>query len=129
MSENTKNTIDVSEEFGITASISEDISEPAENVISSPKPTTKKRAASQKPVANNVIGSASANKEEPAPAKSEKVGKVTLAIHSTKNVTWEGVGKVSKGYNIVSKEQADKWLTRKHIRLATPEEVAKEYGE
>jgi hypothetical protein len=32
-----------------------------------------------------------------------------------------------QGYNIVTKEQADKWLTRDHTRLATPEEVAKEF--
>jgi hypothetical protein len=38
------------------------------------------------------------------------------------------VGKVYRGYNIVTKEQADKWLTRDHIRLATPEEVAQEFG-
>ena len=59
-----------------------------------------------------------------APKKSNK----TVAIHSTKNVSWSGVGKVYRGYNIVTPEQADKWLTRSHVRLATPEEVAKEFG-
>jgi hypothetical protein len=38
------------------------------------------------------------------------------------------VGKVYRGYNIVEKDAADKWLTRSHIRMATPEEVAKEFG-
>ena len=51
-----------------------------------------------------------------------------VAVHSTKNVTWQGVGKVYRGYNIVTKDAADQWLTRSHIRLATPEEVAKEFG-
>jgi hypothetical protein len=51
-----------------------------------------------------------------------------VAIHSTKNVTWQGVGKVYRGYNIVTKDAADQWLTRSHVRLATPEEVAKEFG-
>ena len=51
-----------------------------------------------------------------------------VAVFSTKNVTWSGVGKVYRGYNIVSQEEADKWVTRDHIRLATPQEVAKEYG-
>jgi len=59
-----------------------------------------------------------------APKKSNK----TVAIHSTKNVSWSGVGKVYRGYNIVTPEQAEKWLTRSHVRLATPEEVAKEFG-
>lgn len=56
----------------------------------------------------------------------EKYDKV--AIYSSRNVSWQGVGKVSKGYNIMTKDKADKWLTRDHTRLATPEEVAKEYG-
>jgi hypothetical protein len=57
-----------------------------------------------------------------------KVKPETVAIHSTKNVSWPEIGKVLRGYNIVEKEIADKWLTRKHIRLATPEEVAREFG-
>lgn len=61
--------------------------------------------------------------EEQKATDSDKV-----AVHSTRNVTWNGVGKVYTGYNIVTQEQADKWLTRDHIRLATPQEVAKEFG-
>jgi hypothetical protein len=38
------------------------------------------------------------------------------------------VGKVYTGINIVEKDAADKWLTRSHITVATPEEVAKEFG-
>ena len=63
------------------------------------------------------------------PAKAEKkVFKDTVAIYSSKNISWQEVGKVSKGYNIVSKEASKEWLKRKDIRLATPEEVAKEFG-
>jgi ribonuclease E len=51
-----------------------------------------------------------------------------VAIHSTKSVRWEEVGSISKGYNIVTKAQADKWLTRNHVRIATPEEVKKAFG-
>ena len=61
------------------------------------------------------------------PVKKDKKEK-TVAIHSTRNVTWNGVGKVYRGYNIVDEETAEKWLTRDHIRIATPQEVAKEYG-
>ena len=53
---------------------------------------------------------------------------MTVALHSTKNVIWEGVGKIEKGYTIVPKAIAEKWLTRSHVREATPEEVAREYG-
>lgn len=51
-----------------------------------------------------------------------------VALHSTKSVRWEEVGAIAKGYNIVTKAQADKWLTRGHIRIATPEEVKKAFG-
>ena len=51
-----------------------------------------------------------------------------VAIYSTSNVRWEEVGVVYKGYNIVTKDQADKWLTRPHVREATPEEIQKALG-
>ena len=51
-----------------------------------------------------------------------------VAIFSQKNMHWQGIGAVTKGYNIVTKEAADKWLTRKGIREATPQEVATHYG-
>jgi hypothetical protein len=76
---------------------------------------------------DNVIGSGSADKKEIAKSKTAKE-KNTVAVHSTRNVTWAGVGKVYRGYNIVTKEASDKWLTRDHIRLATPEEVARDFG-
>jgi hypothetical protein len=78
---------------------------------------------------NGAIGATTAPRESKKPAKrvpEEK--KETVAIHSSKNVSWEGVGNVNRGINIVSKTAADKWLTRSHITLATPEEVAKEFG-
>ena len=60
---------------------------------------------------------------KPSADLSEKV-----AIHSTKSVRWEEVGSITKGYNIVTQAQADKWLTRGHVRIATPEEVQKAFG-
>jgi hypothetical protein len=75
----------------------------------------------------NVIGSASAEKKETAKPKVSEP-KDTIAIYSTRNVNWSGVGQVFKGYNIVTKQAADKWTTRDHIRIATPEEVARDFG-
>jgi len=74
--------------------------------------------------------------DSPKPAKAETKKKAKpveesekiVAVFSTKNVTWNGVGKVNRGYNIVTQEEADQWETRSHIRIATPEEVAREYG-
>ena len=82
-------------------------------------------------VKNGVIGSGKVDKQDKKAAEKKSAAKpVTdkVAIHSTKNVDWPGVGRVSKGYNIVTQEQADKWTTRSHIRIATPEEVAGEFG-
>lgn len=75
----------------------------------------------------NVIGSSSADKKEISEPKAAKE-KEKVAVYSTKNVNWSGVGQVSKGYNIVTKQAAEKWATRDHIRIATPAEVAGEYG-
>ncbi len=80
-------------------------------------------------VGEGAIG-ATTTVRQPRAAKKKAEAPVAekVAIHSTKNVTWQEVGKVYRGYNIVTKDAADKWLTRSHIRLATPEEVAKEFG-
>jgi hypothetical protein len=102
-----------------------------ENVISSGSQKSAKPsdfAAGLTAVAGGVIGTGTV-KQKPS-VKKENTDKRAdkVAVHSTKNVSWSGVGKVYRGYNIVTKEQADKWLTRDHIRLATPEEVAQEFG-
>ena len=80
-------------------------------------------------VEEGVIGATTAPKA-PERKKKEKAAEVkeTVALFSTKNVTWSEVGKVYRGYNIVEKDAAEKWLTRSHVRTATPEEVAKEFG-
>lgn len=57
-----------------------------------------------------------------------KIDDSQIAIYSEKNMHWNGIGGISKGYNIVTKEAAVKWLTRKGIRKATPQELASYYG-
>jgi hypothetical protein len=80
-------------------------------------------------VEEGVIGATTAAVASPR-KKKEKAAEVKekVALYSTKNVTWSEVGKVYRGYNIVDKAAAERWLTRSHIRVATPEEVAKEFG-
>jgi hypothetical protein len=51
-----------------------------------------------------------------------------VALHSTRSVRWEEVGTLNRGYNIVTEKQAEKWLSRSHVRIATPEEVQKAFG-
>lgn len=79
-------------------------------------------------ITGGVIGTGTVTpKAKPAKIAS-KTSTDKVAIYSSKNVTWSGVGKVYRGYNIVTQEVANKWLTRDHIRPATPEEVAQEFG-
>ena len=86
-----------------------------------------KKPGSMASTGDNAIGSPGADRSIKPSAKAGPK-KATIAIYSDRNVSWVGVGKISKGYNIVSKDQADKWLTRRHVREATPEEVASEFG-
>ena len=68
--------------------------------------------------------------EEKKP-KTKKVVKEdtdVVALYSEGNMFQARWGELSKGYNIVKKEYADKWLQFKQVRIATPEEVAKYYG-
>jgi hypothetical protein len=51
-----------------------------------------------------------------------------VALYSEKNLHWNGVGNLERGYNIVSKEESEKWLFRRDVRIATPDEVSKFYG-
>lgn len=79
-------------------------------------------------IENGIMGAAVVKRAPKKKVEKEKPKTEKVAIYSSKNVSWEGVGTVSKGYNIVTPEQADKWLARGHARIATPEEVAREYG-
>jgi hypothetical protein len=95
-------------------------------------PTTDQVVPGLGPVADGVMGSSLVSKTEKpkvSTSKSKTSDADKVAIFSSKNVTWSEIGsKVYRGYNIVKPEIADKWLTKDFIRLATPEEVAKEFG-
>lgn len=114
----------------VSAVVEETPEEPAveDNVIASPKRTRSTRETSVSSTENNTVASSTASTKASKKSASEEDKPEKVAIHSSKNVTWNGVGKVYRGYNIVSKDAAEKWLTRSHVRLATPEEVAKEFG-
>jgi prophage DNA circulation protein len=105
------------------------VEEAAQAVVETPAYEAPEEVQALGSVADGVIGATTAVKTAPRKksAKPEEK-KETVALYSTKNVTWSEVGKVYRGYNIVDKDAAEKWLTRSHIRTATPEEVAKEFG-
>jgi hypothetical protein len=104
--------------------------QPDNNLIASPEPqkTATKKSSNKKSVSNDIIGSNIPDLLDVTATTFPAERKETVALFSTRNVNWEGVGKLEKGYNIVKKAEADKWLTRGHVRLATPEELAREYG-
>lgn len=99
-----------------------------EEPVSVPKPGPVQPALGV--VGGGAMGVSDSTKVEKKPLKKvdEKVKSEKVAVFSTRNVTWSEVGKVYRGYNIVTPEQAEKWMTRDHIRMATPQEVAKEFG-
>jgi hypothetical protein len=106
--------------------------EPNDDIITM-KSTTKKPSKKADSSIGQTESGAIGITDKPAEAHhKENVKKqsknATVAIHSTRNVVWPGVGNVEKGYNIVSEEVAEKWLTRSHIRQAAPEEISQEFG-
>lgn len=86
----------------------------------------KKSKPALAPVKDGAIGSSVAEDTAPAPVKksaSKKVEDGMVAVFATRNIRWDGVGSLFRGYNIVSKEDAEKWLTLTTVREATPEEI------
>jgi len=83
------------------------------------------------PLDSGAIGSTTV-KHKPRPAKVEKPEVVAaeenkVAVLSNGNIHWDEVGSLKTGYNLVTEEAATKWTTLGGVRLATPEEVAKEF--
>lgn len=105
--------------------------EEEENVIGSKTIVKEKRVpkSATKPNDNGVVTTATAdNFKDKVFEKTPKENDTKLAVYSEKNMAWSVVGRINKGYNIVTKEAAEKWLSRKGVREATPEEVATHYG-
>jgi len=96
-------------------------------VEASDKKPTSGKSSSNMTTKDGVIGAkaATASTKKTVTAKPKEA---TVALYSTRNVSWQGVGKVIIGYNIVTKAKAAHWLTRNHIREATPKEVAGAFG-
>lgn len=66
--------------------------------------------------------------KKPIQKKQENKESGKIALWSDRNIRWTNVGELSKGYNIVTKEAAEKWLEKRGIREATPQEIASHYG-
>ncbi len=111
---------------------SSNISAPVEypDAIMVPKRDKKQPVSSSKSNDGGVVVSGPAEKNYP-PVKAEKPAGVPsekIAVYSEKNLYWHGLGNLDKGYNIITKEAAEKWLKHRSVREATPKEVATYYG-
>ena len=133
----TKSVEDAAPEVIVDSNISEaeetQIAENDNTVITGPKRQRAPRKSNMHTKGDGSIGSHAADAALiNAPSAVAKVQKKEdpekVALWSAKNIRWSIVGELSKGYNIVTKEAAEKWLTQRGIRLATPEEVATYYS-
>jgi hypothetical protein len=67
----------------------------------------------------------------PEPTKNDsdnKTQKEKVAIYAERNIHMDNLKPIKVGYNIVTKEESEKWLTHRLVRLASAEEVASYYG-
>lgn len=60
--------------------------------------------------------------------KEEKNKSEKVAIYADRNIHMDNLKPIKVGYNIVTKEESEKWLTHRLVRLASAEEVASYYG-
>lgn len=90
----------------------------------------KQKAVEEKLVAKNVIDLTYTKKDKVEVVETKKPKKKDneVALYASRNLFWSGVGELVTGYNIVSKEESEKWITHKAVRIATPNEVARHYG-
>lgn len=116
----------------IEEAVVDDKTEDGQTVITGPKKAKAPRRSNTNANADGVVSSNAAdyalNKKQQLQEKKVEKEREKVALWSASNVRWTGVGSLSKGYNIITKEAAEKWLTRNGVRQATPEEVATHYG-
>jgi len=105
-------------------------SEGGQAVISAPKTNKKPRSSNMQSKENNTLGSSAADlalNRKVDTTVTESGNTEDVAVWSDSNIRWSNFGTLSKGYNIIKKEAVDKWLTRRGVRKATPEELATHY--
>lgn len=108
------------------------VTDEGQKVITGPAKTKPARMSNMQSKEDNTLSSKAADaalaKKVDTTEKSESDDSEKIALWSDKNIRWSDVGTLTKGYNIVTKEAAEKWLTKAGIREATPEEVATYYS-
>jgi len=120
-------TQEIAQENNIQASIAE-VLEPVSAITTNSFAQSTVDVPALGAVANGVIGVTQVQRPSSNPTANKSANAEKVAVYSTKNISVPGLGKVYRGYNIVNKDAADQWVTNSYIRLATPDEVAKEFG-
>jgi hypothetical protein len=95
---------------------------------SAEKPETEKDIAAIALISGGVIGVGTASAKPKVKVKKEETKLTTVAIFSSRNINWQGVGSIVKGYNFVSEEASNTWLTRSAVRIASPDEIKANLG-
>lgn len=112
---------EVAQENNIEASIS--APEPEVTAITSSDLAGSSTEQALGSVADGVIGvTTTAKPEKPSKQPYNKV-----CVYSQKNIHVPGLGKLLRGYQMLDKNIADQWLDKPYARIATPEEVAREF--
>lgn len=122
--ENIANNIDIIVD---SASIQEAKEEDNINVIKGSARTKRNPVSNIENKDDGVFRSKAADKAFNKLIDTEKRQPEKVALWSNKNIRWEEVGTLKKGYNIVHKEASKRWLTKEGIRTATPDEIATYY--
>jgi len=103
--------------------------EETEKVITGPEKPKRQLVSNVQNNEDNIFSSKAADRSFKKIVETKEDKKDNkVALWSDKNIRWDGIGTLKKGYNIVSKEASAKWLSRNGIRNATPQEIATYYG-
>lgn len=101
-----------------------------QKIITTPKKERAPRGSNSFTKENGAIssGAADVSLQNKQNTETDSSDLQNVALWSEKSIRWGGLGSLTRGYNIVTKEAADVWLTRKGIRVANPDEVASYYS-
>ena len=87
---------------------------------------TQQKIAPKKKTTTKKTTTSSTKKETSKPKRDSKPTQV--ALYSSGKLAHPALGRLDKGYNIVTPTQADEWMKISNkVRMATPEEVAAAY--
>ena len=101
---------------------------PEQTVITGPEKVKRSPQSSSASNDEGTVISRAAERPAKKVTETPKEDDTKVAVFSKRNLRWNKLGQLSSGYNIVTKEAAEKWVTIPGVREATPKEVASYYG-